>query len=175
MSLKKYLQQFSKEQLIGQIIELNVKYKEVKAYYEFSLNPNSNKAKEETKKIIGKCISTDIGAAGPDLKLREARKAITNFKKLSPSESDLADVMLFYAECGIEYTIFFGDIGGSFYDSIVGMFYDACKHIKANGIQAQFMPRCKQTADKTATIGWGLHDALSGYCRDFFDPPEKAD
>jgi len=54
MSLKKYLQQFSKEQLIGQIIELNVKYKEVKSYYEFSLNPNSNKAKEETKKIIGK-------------------------------------------------------------------------------------------------------------------------
>src|SRR6218665_344021 len=140
MSLKKYLQQFSKEQLIGQIIELNVKYKEVKAYYEFSLNPNSNKAKEETKKIIGKCISTDIGAAGPDLKLREARKSITNFKKLSPSESDIADVMLFYAECGIEYTIFFGDIGGSFYDNIAGMFYDACKHIKANGIQAQFMP-----------------------------------
>src|ERR1035437_3728652 len=93
MSLKKYLQQFSKEQLVAQIIELNAKYKDVKTYYEFSINPNSDKAKKEAKKIIMKNINTD---GSPKLKLREARQAVTNFKKLSPTESDLADIMLFY-------------------------------------------------------------------------------
>ncbi len=166
MSLKKYLQQFTKEQLIAQIIELNAKYKDVKTYYEFSINPNSDKAKEEAKKIISKCISTNINY---DLKLREARKAITGFKKLSPTENDIADVMLFYVECGVNYTNSFGDIDEPFYNSIAGMFHDVAKYIKTNGMQAQFKQRCKQVMDDTANIGWGFHDELSHYYYDFIE------
>lgn len=166
MSLKKYLQKFSKEQLIAQIVELNAKYKDVKKYYEFSINPNSDKAKEEAKKIIRKNINTD---GMPKLKLREARQAVTDFKKLSPSESDLADIMLFYVECGVDFTNSFGDIDEPFYNSIAGMFHDAGKYIKSDGMQAQFKQRCKQIMDDTANIGWGFHDELSNYYHDFIE------
>ena len=169
MSLKKYLRQFSKEQLMEQIIELHKKYKDVKTYYEFSINPNSDKAKEETKKIIRKCISTNINY---DLKLREARKAITGFKKLSPTENDIADVMLFYVECGVIYTNDFGDIDEPFYNSIAGMFHDAGEFIKANGMQEQFKQRCKKIMDDTDGIGWGFHDELSDYYYEFFEGAE---
>lgn len=175
MTLKKYLQQFSKEQLIAQIIELNIKYKDVKTYYEFSINPNSDKAKEEAKKIISKCISTDINTnGGPKLKLREARKAITDFKKLSPTENDIADVMLFYVECGVNYTNSFGDIDEPFYNSIAGMFYDTCKYIQANGMQSAYKLRCKLIMDETSNIGWGFHDELSDCYYEFIEQPEKS-
>ena len=170
MSLKKYLQQFSKEQLIAQIIELNAKYKGVKTYYEFSINPTSNKAKEEAKKIIGKCISTDINTnGGKKLKLREAREAVRNFKKLSPTENDYADIMLFYVECGVDYTNAFGDIDEPFYNSIAGMFHDACKYIKTNGMQVQLKQRCKQIMDDARNTGWGFYDELSEYYCSFIE------
>lgn len=168
MSLNKYLQQFSKEQLIAQIMELNAKYKDVKAYYEFSINPDSDKAKEDAKKIISKCISTNINC---NLKLREARKAITDFKKLSPAEKDIAEVMLFYVECGILYTNTFGDIDEPFYNSIAGMFYDAGKYIYTNGMQAPFKQRCKKIMEDTENIGWGFHDEISECYYDFFEKP----
>ncbi len=47
--LKVYLGSFTKEQLIQQIIELNKKYKEVKTYYDFFLNPDSSKKADEVK------------------------------------------------------------------------------------------------------------------------------
>ncbi len=166
MSLKKYLQQFSKEQLVAQIIELNAKYKDVKTYYEFSINPNSDKAKKEAKKIIIKNINTD---GSPKLKLREARQAVTNFKKLSPTESDLADIMLFYVECGVNFTNAFGDIDEPFYNSIAGMFHDAGKFIKTNGMQERFKQRCKKIMDDTKNIGWGFHDEVCDYYYNFIE------
>lgn len=52
MSLKKYLQQFTKEQLVEQITELEKKYKDVKTYYQFSLNTESGLQAEKVKKSI---------------------------------------------------------------------------------------------------------------------------
>lgn len=168
MSLKKYLQQFSNEQLVSQIIELNAKYKDVKTCYEFSINPNSTKAKDAVKKIIGKCISTNINTDGSSkLKLREARKAVTGFKKLSPTENDMADVMLFYVACGVDFTNAFGDIDEPFYNSIARMLHDAGKYIKTNGLQAQFKQRCKKIVDDARYTGWGFHDELSDYYYNF--------
>ncbi len=166
MSLKKYLQQFSKEQLIAQIIELNTKFKDVKTYYEFSINPNSTKAKDEAKKIIGKCICPDINY---DLKLREARKAITGFKKLSPGEKDIIDVMLFYVECGVNYTNAFGDIDEPFYNSIAGMFYDACLFIQKHNLETVFKQRCLKIVTETDGIGWGFHDEVSNHYYSFIE------
>lgn len=55
MTLKRYLSQFDKEQLIAQILELNTKYKDVKSYYKFSLNPDLNDEKEKVKQAVYEC------------------------------------------------------------------------------------------------------------------------
>lgn len=136
----------------------------VKTYYEFSINPNSSKAKDETKKAIGKYICPSINY---DLKLREAREAITGFKKLVPLEKDIADVMLFYVECGVIYTNAFGDIDEPFYNSIVGMFHDACVFIQKNNWESIFKQRCLKIVTDTDGIGWGFHDEVSDYYYNF--------
>ncbi len=93
MSIKKYLSQFSKEQLINQILELNKKYKDVKAYYEFSINPDITPKKGNVKEAVLECF---FPKRGYKLRLKDARKAISDFKKLEPDIESLADVMIYY-------------------------------------------------------------------------------
>lgn len=166
MGLKKYLQRFSKEQLIEQILELNKKYSEVKTYYEFTLNPQSNVQADKIKRKIHKLFNPSFGQ---DPKLREARSEVNGFKKLSPSVETLVDLMLHYVECGVEFTNNYGDINEPFYNSIAGMFHDAGAFIEKGGLQNQFKQRCKKIMDDTSGIGWGFHDELSEYYYEFFE------
>ena len=166
MSLKKYLNQFSKEQIIEQIVELHKKYKDVRAYYEFTLNPDSNAQADKVKKIIQKLFNPPFGQ---DPKLREARKEVNGFKKLSPPPESLADVMLHYVECGVQFTNNYGDINEPFYNSVAGMFHDAGEFIKTNRIQELFKERCKKIMNDTDGIGWGFHDELCDYYYEFFE------
>ena len=169
MTIKNHLQQFSKDELIAQIIELSKKYKEVKAYYDFTINPDSNNAKEEAKKMIEKNIDTKVNGL---LKLGEARNAIAAFKKLKPTEIDIIDVMLFFVECGINYTNEFGDIHEQFYISIEGMFEDACKKIRKENAENFFKKRCSKMVSDTENIGWGFHDQLTDYYYTYFEQYE---
>jgi len=166
MSLKKYLQQFTKEQLIEQIMELQKKYKDVKTYYEFSLNPGTGLQAEKVKKAIHKFFNSPQGY---DPQLREARKELNGFKKLSPPEESLADIMLYYVECGVEFTLNYGDINMPFYNSVAGMFYDACEFINKNRLNDFFKLRCRKIVDDTSDIGWGFHDQLSEYYYSYFE------
>ena len=165
ITLKGYLSQFSKEQLIAQIIELNKKYKEVKSYYEFSLNPDAGAKKEKVKEMILECF---YPKRGYKLRLKDARKVIADFKKLSPDDESLADVMIYYVECGVRFTNDFGDIGEPFYNSIAGMFHDAGKLVQANGLATLFKERAKKIMNDTSGIGWGFHDELADIYYNYF-------
>jgi len=165
MSLKKYLDQFTKMQLIEQILELQKKYKDVKTYYEFTLNLTSPAQADKVKKAIHKLFNP---SSMSDPKLREARREVSLFRKLSPPEDSVADVMLHYVECGVEFTNNYGDINEPFYNSIASMFYDACEYIQKNELQNLFKERCRKIMYATDGIGWGFHDELSQYFYDFF-------
>lgn len=129
MSLKKYLSQFTKEQLIAQILELNKKYKDVKAYYDFSLAPDISAEKEKAKSSVYKCF---FPTWGDKLRLKDAKKVISDFKKLDPNAASFADVMMYYVECGVKITNMCDDMDVPFYNSIGGMFKDAAKLIIEN-------------------------------------------
>ena len=166
MTLKKYLQQFTKEQLIEQINELHKKYKEVKDYYSFCLNPDEKKTVEKYKAII---YESFYPKRGFKLSLSKARKAISDFKKLSPSPAHVADAMVYFVECGVLFTNDFGDIDESFYNSMEGMFKNACVFIQKNHLENLFKERCKKLMDDSSDIGWGFHDFLSDAYYEFFE------
>lgn len=167
MPLKKYLQQFTKEQLIEQIIDLEKKYKDIKSYYLFSLNPGSALHAEKAKKAIHKFFNSPQGY---DPKLREARSEVNGFKKLAPPAESLADIMLYYVECGVKFTLDYGDISGPFYNSVEGMFRDACDVINRNGLKGLYQSRCRKIVDDTADMCWGFHDELSRQYATVFEP-----
>ena len=157
MTLKKYLSQFTKEQLAGQILELHKKYKDVKEYYEFSINPDLTTKREKVKEAVLECF---FPKRGFKLRLKDARKIISDFKKLEPDAESLADVMLYYVECGVQFTNDFGDIDEPFYNSIAGMFNNAAKFIQENGLSEMFLARAQKIMEDTNDIGWGFHDEM---------------
>ncbi len=109
---------------------------------------------------------------GFKLSLSQARKAISDFKKLSSLPVHVADAMIYFVECGVLFTNDFGDIDEPFYNSMEGMFKDACVFIQKNNLEKLFKERCKKVMEDTSGIGWGFHDCLSDLFYQFFETEE---
>jgi Family of unknown function (DUF6155) len=165
VTLKKYLEEFTKEQLIGQILELSKKFKDVKSYYNFSINPDVSQQTEKVKAIILQCF---YPSRGYKLRLKEARKAVNDFKKLSPGELSLLDVMILYVECGVRFTNDFGDIDDAFYYSVAGMFRQAGILYLQVSKDGKIHDRAEKIMNDTSGIGWGFHDELTDVYHNYF-------
>lgn len=96
------------------------------------------------------------------VKLSLAKKAISDYRKASGDPEGLAELMLFYAECGINFTIDFGDIDEAFYNSVEGVFYDGLKMLSKCGADTtnKLLPRFVKAVQSTEGMGWGFHDDL---------------
>ena len=97
--LKKHLQKLPKEQVIEVILELYDARKEAKEYLDFYTNPNEDAKLEEYKQIIFNEFYPKRGE--PKCRFSVCKKAISDFTKLKPSPSCIADLMLFYIETGV--------------------------------------------------------------------------
>lgn len=110
-------------------------------------------------------IEESISPAEPwkhPVKLSLARKAVSDYRKAVGDPEGLAELMLFYAECGVSFTLNFGDMDEAFYNSVEGMFCDGLKMLKKCGpdIADRLLPRFANAARSTKGIGWGFHDGL---------------
>lgn len=121
---------------------------------------------EKYKAVIGKEFNPPHGL--PKARLSVAQKAVSDFKKISNSPVDLADLMLAYVEAGVGFTMEFGDIDEPFYISMETMFEKAAVHITKYKLHDQFEDRCRQIVRDTSGIGWGFHDTLSETYDDYF-------
>lgn len=156
--LKSQLNKHSKAELVKHISELYKKFKPVKEYFDFYLNPDEAEILEKYK---AKVRLGFYPKSGFDIKLSIARSAINEFKKLGTSKEALADLLLYYVECGIELTNEFGDIDENFYTSLENTFDSALKQMNEEEILNKFEARAHRIVENTLNIGWGFHDYLS--------------
>lgn len=164
--VKTELKKLDNETLIKHISELYKKYKPVKEYFDFYVNPNEEKILEQYK---GKVREGFYPKRGFAIKLSISRKAINDFKKLGTSKENLADLLLYYVECGVELTNEFGDIDESFYSSIENTFAQALEIIDKEEIHAKFKNRAYAIFEGTINIGWGFHDYLGDLYYQYYD------
>lgn len=96
------------------------------------------------------------------VKLSLARKAISDYRKAVGDPEGLAELMLFYAECGVGFTLDFGDIDEPFYNSVESAFSDGLKTLKRcePDIVGKLLPRFVKAVQSTKGMGWGFHDGL---------------
>lgn len=159
-ALKNFLDTQSKDQLISDIANMCSKSDFVKDYYQNKLNPDNginvcNKFKSIIKNEFFPARGYGRG------RLSVVRKAVSDFRKVSESKQDIADIMIFYVEMGVQFTCAYGDIDESFYNSMESMYGRAVKYIVQNKLIGQFEDRCRKIVDDTCNIGWGFHDGLS--------------
>lgn len=159
--LKNKLKTLDQKELIQLISEIYKVNKDVQHYL-------SNKFKgeeaiqdlyEQTKKKVNDEFFPERGFG--KMRLGEAKKAISNFKKLSLDELKTVDLMLFYVELGTEFTNTYGDIDARFYDSMVSM-YDkvVIECNKKEEFFDLFKNRLYSIVEESRGIGWGYHDDL---------------
>ena len=89
------------------------------------------------------------------------RKALSDFKKLKPSEDSVAELMVFYMENACQFTYDYGDMWEQFYDSVESNFDKTLRHIVLYDLWDKYDSRIKQCLRWASPCGWGFPDALN--------------
>lgn len=95
--------------------------------------------------------------------LRSAKKVISDFKKTKPDVQAYADLLLYYVECGLDFTNTYGDIDETFYNSVENVF---AKFVEILNMQEDaslylfFQERIEAARNNWQHIGWGFTDEM---------------
>ena len=130
---------------------------------------SANDTLESYKEIIRKAFPV-IKTGNERISLASGRKAIGNFKKASGAKELLLDLMIYYVECGTQFTLDYGDIDEPFYNSLGSMFYDVVELLKKEQneyLTSSFLPRLQKLVQEAYNnIGWGYGDEIKQYYND---------
>jgi len=159
--LKKHLLSLSKEQVIEQVLGLYDTCKPAKEYFEYFLNPNEQEQFEKHKAIIINEFYPKGKYAEPKTRFSVAKKAIADFRGLSPSPELLADLMVTLPEMACQFTFDFGDMWEQFYTSTANNFELALKFMQKHGLLEQFKLRCENCVKYAEPCGYGFADEIS--------------
>ena len=159
LSVKRLLASMEKGEIIEMVMELYDARKEAKDYLEYYAVPNENSKLEEYKRIITEEFYPSKNRE-PKTRFSVCRKAVSDFKKLKPSEEALADLMVTYMENACQFTYDYGDMWEQYYDSVEGNFEKTVQFIAKNNLWEYFDSRIKQCLRWASPCGWGFPDAL---------------
>ena len=166
MEIKKRLKDKSDKELLSLISSCYKASDEVK-FYLTSIVVDDEEANEilmELKEILSQAFwatAKNGRPLGPNLK--EAKKVISDVKKVTNNPETIVNFMLDYVEHGVGFTNVYGDMWDGYYSSIEGMFESLENYLTKNvdkiDIEAT-MNRIEDIASKSSGICWGFHDNL---------------
>lgn len=94
-------------------------------------------------------------------------RTINALKKNGGTPSEIADLMLFYVECGTQFTCSYGDIDEDFYTELENAFEDLLIFLKENK-ETNLLDTYKYRINALVKeaddcVGWGYPDQLKDY------------
>ena len=169
--IKKELKKLDKKELINLISELYKKDKSTKEFLDFYVEPNQKEVFFKYKDIV---FEVFYPVRGDELKLKNGKKAISDFKKFSPSSQLVAELMLFYVATGVDFTNDFGDIDEGFYSSLETTFVAAMKLLEKERLLEEYAEQVAIIVNKASGIGWGFHDYICQVHGEFYPDAQVA-
>ncbi|WP_249308458.1 DUF6155 family protein [Lederbergia citrea] len=162
--LKRQLKSYKLKELIDLIADLHKKNKDVQSYLSvrFLGEEAAKELFEQAKKNIANEFFPERGFG--KLQLNIAKKAISDFKKLTEDGLRTTDLMLYYVEQGVKFTSIYGDINESFYLSMATMYEKViiiCDEEEEEEYYQIFADRLRAVVTDTSDVGWGFHDQLA--------------
>lgn len=160
--VKSLLQGWEKDRLIGLIQDLHKLSAENADFLNARLlGTDTVQSLAPYKKRIKQAISP----AQPwkqDVQLREGRKAISDYKKASGDVRGALSLMVYYIQCGNDFTLEFGDIDETFYNSLCSMLDQVKKQLIAGNdpkLAGEFIPVLEYEFQRIdGQMGWGYPD-----------------
>ncbi|WP_379145879.1 DUF6155 family protein [Paenibacillus sp. sgz500992] len=152
-TIKKHLNNLTREELEAEVLNLAKKYPIIQEHYFSVLFPDQGEVLTKYKKIIEKEFGHHKGEI---LRYPIMKKAIKDFSNVSNNKEQIAEIMIFTVECGVDFTLSFGDIDQKFYHTIASIYEQALKHIVDNQLEDKFVGRCNRLMLSSQDIGWGF-------------------
>lgn len=124
---------------------------------------------EPYKRRISEALYPDAFSRKP-IRIAEARRAVTEYKKASGRQDGLLELMIYYVECGTACTADYGDIDEQFYLSLESM-YDRFLNALDNAgpkTKDSYRSRAEAVVRQARGIGWGFYDYLADRFADAF-------
>ncbi len=159
--LKALLSSMEKDEIIKMVLEMYSARKEAKEYLDFYAEPDEVSKLEEYKNIIQEEFYPSKSTREPKIRFSVCRKAISDFKKLHPSNDMLAELMVFYMETACKFADDYGDMWEQFYDSVEGNFRKTLDFLVTHGLWDRYDHRLQQCLNWADSSGWGFPDALN--------------
>ncbi|MBT2698809.1 hypothetical protein J7E79_15510 [Bacillus sp. ISL-40] len=159
--LKKQLKEYEKKELIELVVEMFKANKDVQNFLssKFLGNEAIEVLFQQARKKIQNEFFPEKGHG--KLRLAEAKKEITAFKKATNDEKRTVDLMLFYVEQGVDFTCSYGDIDANFYSSMVKMFDQVAMECDQNEeFYREFSTRLSKVVSMADGTGWGFYEAF---------------
>lgn len=159
--LKKQLREYEKKELIELVVEMFKTTKEVQNYLssKFLGDEVIDDLFKKARKKIENEFFPDRGFG--KLRLAEAKKEITAFKKATNDEKRTVDLMLFYVGQGVAFTCTYGDVYENFYSSMVKMFNQVAMECdRDEELYKVFSTRLRNLLSNADGTGWGFQEAL---------------
>ena len=123
------------------------------------------------RKTIQNSLYPDIMDDDDSFDFEKAENAIKTYAKATNDDEGVADLMIYYVECGNKFTLDYGDINEVFYDALVEMYEKAVKFVckMPKKKQETFRKRLKIIMTSANGIGWGYYDDLCHYYSEAFE------
>lgn len=97
-----------------------------------------------------------------DVRLAEGRKAISDYNKANGDVRGVLTLMLYYVQCGNDFTLEFGDIDDAFYDSLCSMVEGIKERLLTEDdaqLATEFLPLLVKEFERIdGQMGWGYPD-----------------
>lgn len=145
----------------------------------YSLSPDNTRfiesrfgSPEETlrqyKEIISGALYPDIYSQKP-VRLSSGKKAISDYFKATKDRYGRLELMVHYLEMGNRFTVDYGDINDSFYNSLGSMMEKILKEILTNCqiYEDDFLPRIEAIVRMGSNIGWGYSDTMGSLLEEY--------
>ena len=158
--IKKAVKDCERDECIELILEIAQSCPQAREFLTLRFTENQDDILEKYKQKVKHEFFPSRGFGR--LNLREAKKAISDFKKLCADKNMVIDLMLFYVENCVEFTNDYGDISEAFYNSAESVYSQVVEEVNIAGISAyqKFANRLEAVVKNTSGIGWGFHDCL---------------
>ncbi|MEZ4968064.1 MAG: DUF6155 family protein [Flavobacteriaceae bacterium] len=138
-ALVNYLSELKKRELEEQLLDLYLRFPEVKEYYDFVFNPKEDKLVQDAKiKISNEYFP--LKRKRPKARRSVAQKNIKHFLKLGVDPHITADLMLYNLEVAQSFSLE-KNVPESFYKSMGNSFNELVRFISVNALISDFKHR----------------------------------
>jgi hypothetical protein len=162
---EKHLQSLGPAGVYREILMLFSRFDQVKEYYESTLADSSEILAEYKAKLEKEYFpKRGYGRA----KSSEARKVVSEFKKVAKNEEDVIELILYRVGVMLRFTNAYGDIDMPFYDTLGRAYEEACKLIVKHQLQEKYKTTCKELIKETHNFGWGATDDMEQTFESYF-------